>query len=219
MAAVLAVAWEVAAVLVEEVEALQEIRSIATNKIVETSAKSSQLVPVASKRRSLGVVATKRVVLGCLRGMIFVGTKLAFCNHLFGQLPLVFPLRHSPSATYVFRGYNSSATNTEPCRVTTVATARVPLHLLFRCNSPVYLPRPILWQETMSTNLIRVEKTICHKQFNRGNKNFQHKLFWWRQTKATMKKFRGDTLFQHKLFLWRQIVATCKIFVAMLYFN
>jgi hypothetical protein len=43
---------------------LQEIRSIATNKIVETSAKSSQLVPVASKSRSLGSVASKRVELG-----------------------------------------------------------------------------------------------------------------------------------------------------------
>ena len=173
---------------------LQEIRSIATNKIVETSAKSSQLVPVASKRRSLGVVATKRVVLGCLRGMIFVATKLAFCNHLFGQLPRVFLLRHSPNATYVFRGYNSSATNTEPWRVTTVATARVPLRLLFRWNSPVYLPRPILWQETMSTNLIRVEKTICHKQFNRGNTSSL--------VIATSKKSKATNYCDNEKFPW-----------------
>ena len=127
------------------------------------------MVPVASKRRPLGVVATNRVVLGCIRGMSFVATKLVFRNHLFVQLPRTCPLLHTTNATYDFRGYNASATNTKPWRVTTLATAPVPLRLLFRWNSPVYLPRPMLWQETMSTNLIRVEKTICHKQFNRGN--------------------------------------------------
>ena len=80
----------------------------------------------------------------------------------------MFPLRHSPNATLIFRGYSSSATNTEPWGLTTVATALLPSRLLDRWNSPVYSPRPILWPETMTTNLILVGKTSCHKQFNRG---------------------------------------------------
>jgi hypothetical protein len=104
--------------------------------------------------------------------MIFVATKFAICNHLFEQLPLVFPLRHSLNATYIFDGYNSRATHTEPWRVTTVATASVLLCMLFRWNSPVYLPRSILSQETIATNLTRVQKMICHKQFNRGNTSY-----------------------------------------------
>ena len=111
-----------------------------------------------NQKTFVGERCENRVVLGCLRGISFVATKLAYCYHFFGQMPRVFPLRHSPNATLIFHGYSSSATNTEPWGLTTVATALLPSRLLDRWNSPVYSPRPILWLETMTTNLILMGK-------------------------------------------------------------
>jgi hypothetical protein len=85
----------------------------------------------------------------------------------------------------------------------------------------------------MPTNLIFVAKTIGHKQFNRGNKNFlviataknfeasnycDNEKFPWRYSISTqiilvapnssrnVQTFRGDALFQQILFRWRQVV-------------
>jgi len=105
--------------------------------------------------------------------------------------------------------------------VTNVATASVLLRMLFRWNSPIYLPRSILSQETMATNLTRMEK-----RFATNNSIVVTRVIWlsprpiilWRSSISTqiilvapntspyVQAFRGDALFQQILFVWRHAV-------------